>query len=123
MFAFKESMDTNTAHGRAMLEMAVVFARLEREMIPERVVAGLRRAVAEGKRLGLLPWAMSGTKLGHAPEPVSALQSSRLARWARARSKSRGSLASVSGPFRGSSPRPVSPHQSHVPFKRADRDR
>ena len=28
MFAFKESMDTSTAHGRAMLEMAAVFARL-----------------------------------------------------------------------------------------------
>ena len=52
MFAFKESMDTGTAHGRAMLEMAAVFARLEREMIRDRVVAGLRRAVAEGKKLG-----------------------------------------------------------------------
>jgi DNA invertase Pin-like site-specific DNA recombinase len=52
MFAFKESMDTSTAHGRAMLEMAAVFARLEREMIRERVMAGLRRAVADGKKLG-----------------------------------------------------------------------
>jgi DNA invertase Pin-like site-specific DNA recombinase len=52
MIAFKESMDTGTAHGRAMLEMAAVFARLEREMIRDRVVAGLRRTVAEGKRLG-----------------------------------------------------------------------
>ena len=55
MFAFKESMDTSTAHGRAMLEMAAVFARLEREMIKERVVAGLARARAEGKRLGRPP--------------------------------------------------------------------
>jgi DNA invertase Pin-like site-specific DNA recombinase len=55
MFAFKESMDTSTAHGRAMLEMAAVFARLEREMIRERVVAGLERARAEGKRLGRPP--------------------------------------------------------------------
>ena len=52
MFAFKESMDTSTAHGRAMLEMAAVFARLEREMIRERVVAGLNRARAQGKQLG-----------------------------------------------------------------------
>jgi DNA invertase Pin-like site-specific DNA recombinase len=37
-----------------MLEMAAVFARLEREMIRDRVVAGLRRAVAQGKRLGRL---------------------------------------------------------------------
>jgi DNA invertase Pin-like site-specific DNA recombinase len=52
MFAFKESMDTSTAHGRAMLEMAAVFARLEREMIRERVMSGLARARAQGKRLG-----------------------------------------------------------------------
>ena len=55
MFAHKESMDTSTAHGRAMLEMAAVFARLEREMIRERVVAGLARARAEGTRLGRPP--------------------------------------------------------------------
>jgi DNA invertase Pin-like site-specific DNA recombinase len=52
LFAFQESIDTSTAHGRAMLEMAAVFARLGREMIMERVVAGLARARAQGKRLG-----------------------------------------------------------------------
>lgn len=51
-FYFKESMDTSTAHGRAMLEMAAVFARLEREMIRERVNAGLARAKAKGTKLG-----------------------------------------------------------------------
>lgn len=51
-FYFKESMDTSTAHGRAMLEMAAVFARLEREMIRARVHAGLQRARKEGTRLG-----------------------------------------------------------------------
>jgi DNA invertase Pin-like site-specific DNA recombinase len=48
-FFFKESMDTSTAHGRAMLEMAAVFATLEREMIRERVIAGLARVKATGK--------------------------------------------------------------------------
>lgn len=51
-FYWKESMDTSTAHGRAMLEMAAVFARLEREMIVARVNAGLARAKANGVRLG-----------------------------------------------------------------------
>ena len=51
-FYFKESMDTSTAHGRAMLEMAAVFARLERSMIQERVKAGLARVRAAGQRLG-----------------------------------------------------------------------
>jgi DNA invertase Pin-like site-specific DNA recombinase len=55
LFAFRESMDTSTAHGRAMLEMAAVFARLEREMIRERVIAGLNRARADGTRLGRPP--------------------------------------------------------------------
>lgn len=49
-FYFKESMDTSTPHGRAMLEMAAVFARLEREMIRERVKAGLARAKAEQEK-------------------------------------------------------------------------
>jgi DNA invertase Pin-like site-specific DNA recombinase len=51
-FYFNESMDTSTAHGRAMLEMAAVFARLEREMIRERVRSGIARAKAAGRRLG-----------------------------------------------------------------------
>jgi DNA invertase Pin-like site-specific DNA recombinase len=54
-FFFKEGMDTATPHGRAMLEMAAVFASLEREMIRERVNAGLARARREGKRLGRPP--------------------------------------------------------------------
>ncbi len=48
-FYFKESMDTSTAHGRAMLEMAAVFATLERAMIRERVVSGLARVRATGR--------------------------------------------------------------------------
>lgn len=48
-FYFKESMDTSTAHGRAMLEMAAVFATLERAMIRERVVSGIARVRATGR--------------------------------------------------------------------------
>jgi DNA invertase Pin-like site-specific DNA recombinase len=48
-FYFKESMDTSTAHGRAMLEMAAVFARLEREMIVGRIKAGIARVKETGK--------------------------------------------------------------------------
>ena len=45
-------MDATTPHGRAMLQMAAVFAELERAMIRERVNAGLARAKAAGKTLG-----------------------------------------------------------------------
>jgi DNA invertase Pin-like site-specific DNA recombinase len=48
-FFFKESMDTSTARDRAMLEMATMFATLEREMIRERVKAGLARVKATGR--------------------------------------------------------------------------
>jgi DNA invertase Pin-like site-specific DNA recombinase len=51
-FYFKESVDASTPHGAAMLEMAAVFAKLERSMIVERVNAGLARARKEGKKLG-----------------------------------------------------------------------
>lgn len=51
-FYFKESMDTSTAHGKAMLEMAAVFAKLERSMIQERVKAGIARRKAQGKSFG-----------------------------------------------------------------------
>jgi DNA invertase Pin-like site-specific DNA recombinase len=41
-------MDATTPHGKAMLQMAAVFAELERGMIRERVMAGLERARAQG---------------------------------------------------------------------------
>jgi DNA invertase Pin-like site-specific DNA recombinase len=47
IYADKEGVDATTAHGRAMLQMAAVFAELERAMIRERVLAGLARAKAE----------------------------------------------------------------------------
>jgi len=52
IYADREGMDATTPHGRAMLQMAAVFAELERGMIRERVVAGLTRAKAQGKQLG-----------------------------------------------------------------------
>jgi DNA invertase Pin-like site-specific DNA recombinase len=47
IYADKEAMDATTPHGRAMLQMAAVFAELERGMIRERVMAGLERVRAE----------------------------------------------------------------------------
>lgn len=52
IYADKEAVDATTPHGRAMLQMAAVFAELERAMIRERVNAGLSRAKAQGKTLG-----------------------------------------------------------------------
>jgi DNA invertase Pin-like site-specific DNA recombinase len=52
IYADKEAMDATTPHGRAMLQMAAVFAELERGMIRERVLAGLERAKKQGVTLG-----------------------------------------------------------------------
>jgi DNA invertase Pin-like site-specific DNA recombinase len=52
VYAHREGMDGTTPYGRAMLGMAAVFAELEREMIRDRVRAGLARARAEGATLG-----------------------------------------------------------------------
>jgi DNA invertase Pin-like site-specific DNA recombinase len=45
-------MDTSTPQGRMLFQMSGVFAEFERTMIVERVKAGLRRAKAEGTKLG-----------------------------------------------------------------------
>ena len=52
LFLHQQAIDTSQAMGRAMLQMAGVFAELEREMIKDRVKAGLDRARKRGKRLG-----------------------------------------------------------------------
>jgi DNA invertase Pin-like site-specific DNA recombinase len=54
-----QAIDTTTAAGRAMFGMLAVFAEFERDLIRERVVAGLQRAKALGKRLGRPPSAVS----------------------------------------------------------------
>jgi DNA invertase Pin-like site-specific DNA recombinase len=52
LFLHQQGLDTTTPGGKAMFQMLGVFAEFERSIIQERVRAGLRRAKAEGKRLG-----------------------------------------------------------------------
>ena len=52
LYLHKQSLDTSTPSGRALFGMLGVFAEFEREMIRERVVAGLRHAKAKGTRSG-----------------------------------------------------------------------
>jgi DNA invertase Pin-like site-specific DNA recombinase len=51
-YCHRQAIDTSTPAGKAMLGMLGVFAEFERDMIAERVRAGLRRARARGVRLG-----------------------------------------------------------------------
>jgi DNA invertase Pin-like site-specific DNA recombinase len=52
LFLHQQGLDTTTPAGKAMFQMLGVFAEFERSIIQERVRAGLRRAVDEGKQLG-----------------------------------------------------------------------
>src|ERR1700688_2292828 len=48
----QQGIDATGPFGRAMMQMATVFAELERSMIRSRVMAGIDRVRAEGKTLG-----------------------------------------------------------------------
>ena len=50
--SLREHVDTGSALGQAIFTIIAAIAQLERSLIVERVKAGLRRARAEGKRLG-----------------------------------------------------------------------
>lgn len=52
LYIHKQGLDTSTASGKMMFQMLGVFAEFEREVIRERIKAGLARAKAEGKKLG-----------------------------------------------------------------------
>ncbi|QOJ37268.1 MAG: recombinase family protein [Nitrospira sp.] len=52
LYLHQQGIDTTTPAGKAMFSMLGVFGEFERSMIQERVRAGLKRAVAQGKVLG-----------------------------------------------------------------------
>ena len=52
LFIDQQSIDTTTPTGKLMFQIVGAFAEFERSMIRQRVHAGLKRAVANGKTLG-----------------------------------------------------------------------
>ena len=50
--SYQENIDTSSPLGGAIFTILGAVAQLERDIIAERVKAGLRRAVEEGKQLG-----------------------------------------------------------------------
>ena len=52
LYLHQQALDTSTPAGKAMFQMLGVFSEFEREIIRERVNAGLARARAQGKTLG-----------------------------------------------------------------------
>jgi DNA invertase Pin-like site-specific DNA recombinase len=64
LYLHQQGLDTTTPSGRAMFQMMGVFAEFERAMIAERTKAGLRRALASGKRLGRPGESRGGSRSG-----------------------------------------------------------
>jgi DNA invertase Pin-like site-specific DNA recombinase len=52
LYLDQQAIDTTTAAGKLMFQVCGAFAEFERSMIRQRVHAGLKRAVAQGKQLG-----------------------------------------------------------------------
>jgi DNA invertase Pin-like site-specific DNA recombinase len=52
LYLDQQSIDTTTPAGKLMLQMCGAFAEFERSMLQARIAAGLKRAVANGKKLG-----------------------------------------------------------------------
>ena len=55
LYLHQQGIDTTVPSGKMMYQMCGVFAEFERSMVRERVMAGLERARAQGKRLGRPP--------------------------------------------------------------------
>jgi DNA invertase Pin-like site-specific DNA recombinase len=50
-----QAIDTTTPAGRLLFHMLAAIAEFERDLIRERVIAGMRRARAQGRRVGRPP--------------------------------------------------------------------
>ena len=61
--SLRESIDTGATLGQAVFTIIAAIAQLERSLIAERVRAGLRRAKADGKRLGRPPVTVDARRL------------------------------------------------------------
>ncbi len=52
LYLDQQNIDTTTPMGKLVFQVTGAFAEFERSMIRQRVKAGLKRAVAQGKTLG-----------------------------------------------------------------------
>jgi DNA invertase Pin-like site-specific DNA recombinase len=97
--SFRENIDTGGPLGRAMVVIIGAIAELERNLIIERVRAGMRRAKLEGQRIGRAPLEVDREAV----------------RQDRARGKSLSELASIYGISKTSVRRVLGTLKSPVP--------
>jgi DNA invertase Pin-like site-specific DNA recombinase len=67
LYLDQQAIDTTTPSGKLMLQMTGAFAEFERAMIQARIHAGLRRAVANGRKLGRIS-PLPVSRLWHTPQ-------------------------------------------------------
>jgi DNA invertase Pin-like site-specific DNA recombinase len=70
VYSYTENLDLSTSMGKAMLTIISAFAQLERDIIRERTLAGLKRARAQGKTLGR-PRTKRGYVIGSSNIPLN----------------------------------------------------
>ncbi len=63
--SFRENIDTGGPLGRAMIVIIGAIAELERNLIIERVRAGMRRAKLEGRHIGRRPLDLDRSAIIH----------------------------------------------------------
>src|ERR1700722_18207905 len=63
IISFRENIDTGGPLGRAIVVIVGAIAELERNLIVERVKAGMRRAKLEGRRIGRAPLDIDRTQV------------------------------------------------------------
>jgi DNA invertase Pin-like site-specific DNA recombinase len=63
VISYQENVDTSTPLGQALFTIVSAVAQLERDLIRERVSAGIRNARANGKRLGRPMRAVDGDRI------------------------------------------------------------
>lgn len=61
--SLREAADTTTPAGKLLFTMVAAMAEFERDLIRERVRAGIRNAKAKGQRIGRKPIALDRAKL------------------------------------------------------------
>jgi DNA invertase Pin-like site-specific DNA recombinase len=52
LYLDQQNIDTTTPTGKLLFQVTGAFAEFERSMVQQRVKAGLKRALSQGKRLG-----------------------------------------------------------------------
>ncbi len=86
LYLHKQGLDTGTPAGKAMFQMLGVFAEFEREIIAERIHAGLARAREQGTK--------SGKPIGRPPTSMARRRAVVLAR------EAGGSIRQIAGELR-----------------------